>query len=337
VTARGRRARVAFLGDVMLGREARQALREGYDHAFGGLRPLLETADLVVANLEGPIARTAERRPKEPPKGGGRRWWMRSRPPVAGAMARAGIGVVSLANNHVMDYGAEGLAETMERLDRAGIAHLGAGADAATAHRPLVLDCGGMRLGFVAAVQSYAMDVRDGIYAAEGRPGPALLEPERLSADLAATRAECDVAIAVVHWGRNYHPVTRLQAELAHAIAPSAHLVVGHHSHTAQPVELVEGTPVLYGLGNAAYGMRGRFARHGAPPYGLVATAEVAPGRGTVALEVTLIDADVERTGYRPAPAEGDEARALLASLLTDALDWRAVAPHTMRAELPAR
>jgi poly-gamma-glutamate capsule biosynthesis protein CapA/YwtB (metallophosphatase superfamily) len=322
-----RNGRVAFLGDVLLGRDAGPVLRRrGYDHALAGLRPLLDDADVVVANVEGPITRNSERRPKPPPSGGGRRWWMRSNVGAAGALARAGVGIASLANNHIMDYGERGLAETIERLEGVDIAHVGAGPDAAAARRPVVVDVAGLRVGFVAAMQAYAMELRDGGYADAGRPGPALLEPELLNDDLSALRADCDVVIALLHWGRNYRPVTALQRELAQAIAPSADLVVGHHSHLAQPVELVGGTPVLFGLGNAAYGMRGRFAKYGVLPYGMVVTAELLPGRGVAALEVALIDTDVVRTGYRAVPAAGDEAGAVLDSLLPGELDWRPAA-----------
>jgi poly-gamma-glutamate capsule biosynthesis protein CapA/YwtB (metallophosphatase superfamily) len=331
-------ARIVFLGDVLLGRSDGPALGPAdHDRALGGLRPLLDGADLVVANLEGPITGPVDRSAKAPAPGARRRWWMRSDPGAAEALARAGVRVVSLANNHVMDFGEEGLVRTLEALRDAGITACGAGAGADAASRAAVVEAGGVRVGFVAAMQEYRMYVAEDAYARDGRAGPALLEVERLSADAAALRGRCDAVVALVHWGRNYRPRTAEQRRLARACAPAFDLVVGHHPHVPQRMRIIAGTPVLYSLGNAAYGMPGRFARFGAAPYGLVAVAEVEPDRGVTALAVALIDADVERTDFTPRPAEGAEADALLDDLLAPRLDWVRDGPHLRRAQLRAR
>jgi poly-gamma-glutamate synthesis protein (capsule biosynthesis protein) len=123
-----------------------------------------------------------------------------------------------------------------------------------------------------------------------------------------------DVCVVLVHWGRNYREVQPLQQRLAKEIAVEGpDLVVGHHPHVAQPVEHVDGVPVLYSLGNAAFGTRGRFGS-GVPAYGLVALADLERHR-VVGLDLRLIEVDNTRVGYQPRPATGPEAEAFLAGL----------------------
>jgi len=124
---------LVFGGDVMLGRLAGETmLREGADYPLGALAPLLRSADLAIANLECAICEPAERW-----HGADKAYYFRA-PPVAGeALRDAGIGLVSLANNHILDYDVQGLLETVRILDAQGIAHAGAGADLAAALAPL--------------------------------------------------------------------------------------------------------------------------------------------------------------------------------------------------------
>jgi poly-gamma-glutamate capsule biosynthesis protein CapA/YwtB (metallophosphatase superfamily) len=112
-------ASLVFIGDTLLGGQATKTLeREGYGHAFEGLAPVLSAADLVIANHEGPIT-TADRRSVKGYNEGKKRRWYKAHPDSARALAEAGVGVVSLANNHVLDFGIEGLADTIAALDAA--------------------------------------------------------------------------------------------------------------------------------------------------------------------------------------------------------------------------
>src|SRR5262249_27871954 len=121
--ARGRRGRrdgamttIAFLGDTLLGGEAQPLLHEqGHDYPLRRIRPRWAGADLVVANHEGPLTHRAE--PSEKLDTGRKRYWYRADPESARMLAASGIGVVSLANNHVTDFGPEGLADSLAALD----------------------------------------------------------------------------------------------------------------------------------------------------------------------------------------------------------------------------
>jgi poly-gamma-glutamate synthesis protein (capsule biosynthesis protein) len=289
--------RIAFLGDTLLGGQAQRILeRRGYAYAFDGLAPVLAGADLVVANLEGPL--TSRDRPAAKDTDGRRRWWYRALPESVSALAEAGIGLVSLANNHVLDFGAEGLAETLATLDAAGIAHCGAGPDLRAASAPATVTVGGLRVGFCAAMQRYRMYEAESLYATAERPGPCRLRPAHLP-----TPGDVDLWVALVHWGRTYRPVTDRQRRLAAAlVGAGADLVVGTHPHVVQPLELVAGRPVLYSIGNGPFRTRGRFAQRGRLPHGLVVTVEWDDDARISALDLQVIDVDNLRLRYRPVP-----------------------------------
>lgn len=326
-------ARIAFLGDTLLGGQAADVVaRRGHAHLLSGIVPLLADADLVVANLEGPLTRRERPAPKD--DSGRRRWWYRSDPAAAAALADAGVRVVGLANNHVMDHGDEGLADTLAALDDAGVAHCGAGPDGTAARRPVTVRVGGVRVGFVAAMQRYRLYVAEDVYAGPGRPGPALLSGDRLAADAASARA--DAVVALVHWGRTYRARTDRQVRLAAVVrAVGVDLVVGHHPHVAQPVDLAAPAPVLYSLGNAAFGTAGRFAAKGCAPYGVVAVVDLDDAGTPVRFELRLLDVDNHALGYRSAPATDGAADAFLHGLVDPAAGWRRTGGGRLAAERP--
>jgi len=316
--------RIAFLGDTLLGGDAAEVLgASGHRWALSGLAPLLDGADLVVANHEGPITTNDRRAHKDDT--GRRRWWYRADAASAEALAGAGVGLVSLANNHVCDHGPGGLADTFAALDAAEIARCGAGAQAREAAAPVTMRVGGTQVSFASAMQRYRLCEQERVYAEPGRPGVALLDPAAL--DL----GDGDVRIALVHWGRNYRPLQNRQRRLAEGVlAAGADLVVGTHPHVAHPVELRDGRAVLYSLGNGAFGTKGRWTQRGAVPYGLVATADL-DGDGLAALELALIAVDNRTVRYRPEPARDP---AFLASLVEPEAGWEPTADGGLRVEL---
>ena len=306
-------ARIAFLGDILLGGDAQPVLDEkGYDHALAGIADLWADADLVVANHEAPL--TERTQPAYKPSDEHKRYWYKADPGSACALAARGIRVVSLANNHVGDFGPAGVLDTMAALDATGIAHCGAGPDDDAARRPVTVQVGQVKVGFLSVMQRYDAYMAEDVYARDGHPGPALLHLPHLAVDLARLRAQVDLSVVLVHWGRNYRPVTSLQRRLAQEIrAAGADLVVGHHPHVAQPVDLSGGAPVLYSLGNAAFGTIGRFHAD-RPPYGVVALVEM-DRRHVVDVELRLIKVDNTVVRYQPQPADAPADRAFLQTL----------------------
>ncbi len=316
-------ARIAFLGDTLLGSKAQPTLdREGYGHALADLASLLADADLVIANHEGPIS--ADAPPMEKAYGARRPSWRRADPKSLQALVDVGIGVVGLGNNHMLDHGVAGLADSLDALDAAGITRCGAGLDSDEAARPAALTVSGERIVVISALAMRRNYFDAGYYAAPGRPGPALLDADLLDPD-PIHGVDHGLRIVLAHWGPGYGPVDDEQNAMAAALrAAGADLVVGTHPHSAQLVRVGEGAPVLFSLGNGAYGSGGRFTSRGAPPYGLVATVEV-DGGAIVAIELRPILTDNKVVEFRPRPAADEDGMAFLHSLLEPDASWGAI------------
>jgi poly-gamma-glutamate synthesis protein (capsule biosynthesis protein) len=325
--------RIAFLGDTLLGGDAQSVLDErGYGYALEGVAPLLAEADLVVANQEGPI--TARGEPEEKADTGRKRYWYRALPASADALAHAGVGVASLANNHVLDFGPAGLSDTIEALTDAGISCCGAGTDEAEARQPAIVTLGGLRVGFLSVMQRYHLYVGERLYASHSRPGPLRLRTAGIQEDLARLEGTVDLRVVLVHWGRNYRAVSPRQERWAAVLrAAGADLVVGHHPHIPQRVDVVAGAPVLFSLGNGILGTRGRF-HSGRPPFGMVATVDVDDDARVSAVRLQLISVDNERVMFRPVPARGRDAARLLESLVEPGIAARAGEKGTLSIEL---
>ena len=306
-------ARIAFLGDTLLGGAAQTLLDEyGTDYAIEGIRSIWADTDVAVANHEGPLTLNDDESAKL--ETGKKRYWYKGHPDSAHTLAAAGVRVVSLGNNHILDFGTTGLFDTLDALDGAGIAHCGAGKDDRAARRAALLDVGGLRVGFLSVMQRYKMYLAEKTYATRDQPGAALLRTSRICADIAALRDMVDLCVVLVHWGRNYRDVTSLQKRLAHEIrGAGADLIIGHHPHIPQPVTVLDGVPVAYSLGNAAFGTPGRY-RSGRPPYGLIAIADVERHRVT-SLELRLIHVDNAIVNFQPQPVDDADAQTYLKTL----------------------
>lgn len=314
--------RITFLGDTLLGGEAQQTLDQmGYSYAFEGIGPLLSTSNLVVANLEGPI--TSLDQPAGKIDTGRKRYWYRATADSLKAMSDAGVGVVSLANNHVSDFGVQGLTDTFAALDAAGIARCGAGQNEEEARRPAIVTVGGCRVGFLSVMQRYDIYVREHLYASRKRPGPLRLRLQRVRDDIAQLKASVDLTVVLVHWGRNYRPVTGRQHRLASALTGAgADLVIGHHPHIAHPINIVNGSPVFYSLGNGPLGTPGRF-HSGRPPYGLIATVDIDASHRIARIGAHAIAVDNSQVNFSPKPLDAEASQNFIRSLVPDTLGWK--------------
>lgn len=234
---------VIAAGDIMLDGRARDRVeRFGPDSPFDAVRPLLQRAPIVVGNLEGPFASVAERED--------RNYSYKVDPALAGSLARAGINVVTLANNHLLDCGRAGVIETLDALRAANVAAIGAGSNTAAAHAPVIARAGDARIGLL----GYYWNRRTA--ATAELPGSAMDSPEAVAADVRALRARVDHVVVVAHWGVPYErePSAEMRIKARHAIDCGADAVVGHHPHIVQPFEVYRGRPILYSVGNFAFG-----------------------------------------------------------------------------------
>ncbi|HEV2016803.1 MAG TPA: CapA family protein [Gemmatimonadaceae bacterium] len=237
--------RLSFLGggDVMLGGRGRKAVEElGIDYPLAAVQPLLALSPIVMANLEGPFAAGARRVERQ--------FSYRVNPGLASALPRAGVNVVTLANNHLVDCDRDGVTETLETLRRVGVSAVGAGADQSAAHAPAIIDAYGRRVGILA----YYWNRR--CAATSSLPGSAMDPPEALEEDIRTLRARADRIVVTFHWGIPYdrNPSAEDRAKARFAIDCGADVVIGHHPHVLQPFEIHRGRPIFYSVGNLAFG-----------------------------------------------------------------------------------
>jgi poly-gamma-glutamate synthesis protein (capsule biosynthesis protein) len=241
-----------FGGDVMLGRSLGEGiLAYGTGYPFEFVAPLLSAAGLAFVNLEAPITERGQAAEKD--------FVFRAPPAAARSLAEAGLDVVSLANNHMLDYGLEGLFDTMSYLDRAGVKHAGAGAGEAAARTPLVIEADGVRLAFLAYVNTPSDSLSGFSVAATAagpdKPGVAWLTPESVREDVSRVAGSVDAVIVSMHAGPEYQEEPGpLQAAAARAaIDAGARLVIGHHPHVLQGIERYGDGLIVYSLGNFVF------------------------------------------------------------------------------------
>jgi poly-gamma-glutamate synthesis protein (capsule biosynthesis protein) len=218
--------------------------RDGHDFSavLGAIAPVLREADLAICHMEQPLAE---------PAGPFTGYPLFSAPPaLADAAAEAGFDTCSTASNHSLDTGTEGLARTLENLERVGVAHAGTARDRQEADTPTIVDVNGVPVAQLSYTASF-----NGIPLPEDRPWAAnpLDRDAILDEARRAREAGAEIVVASLHWGTEYQ-VEADDGQLALAeellAGPEIDLIVGHHVHVVQPFEKVGDKWVAYGMGN---------------------------------------------------------------------------------------
>jgi hypothetical protein len=320
--------RILFAGDTDFGESYARArasrvnheglAAEGPEHSLKGVRKLLDRADFAVVNLET-VLTTATRSAL----GESKRYIHYSDPERSSRLlAEVSVDAVSLANNHALDFGPPGLTSTVAALEAVGLQPVGAGADAATAAKPLLQNLsvrGGAPLELaVAAGFEYRIRYEHdyAFYATDTSPGTNAWSAQAARSQLRDLRRLRPRAwiVAFPHFGGNYRWRTDDQAELARAlIEGGADLVLGHGAHMAQELELYQGRWIVYSLGNFVFNSPGRYKKMqagGAHPYSWVAMLDVyADGaRHSMHLRLYPLVSDNLITGYQPRFLGAEEA-----------------------------
>jgi len=230
-------ATFSFTGDVCLIREVEQRLREDAENAVAGIREAL-AADYVVGNLETPLAATADLDPI--------RGFLNSDPALAKVLVELGFDAFTIANNHTMDCGADGLNETLAFLNQNNIAHFGAGENLQSARKPLIVERNNIKIGLL----GYSQPELDA--AESNRAGISPLRKEAILEDIAKLRPQVDNVVLVLHEGYEFQNYPRLDfLNLCRELAQSGvDLICGHHPHVMHGMETVENCLILYSLGN---------------------------------------------------------------------------------------
>ncbi len=243
--------RLLFAGDVYLS----DHVLEAYDAASGidgvlsqGYQAEIQAADYFVTNEEFPFSTRGTPAPDK-------QFTFRVHPEKVNLMQEMGIDLVTLANNHALDYGCDAMLDTIDTLDHAGIRHVGAGKNLAEARKPAIVELNGRTFAFIGATRVYpeadwaAGTDSAGMFSAYDG-GAALAE------EVKAAKQQADYVIAYVHWGieREEMP-NEVQKSIAHRLVDAgADLVVGAHPHVLQGLEYYQGVPIAYSLGNFVFG-----------------------------------------------------------------------------------
>lgn len=294
--------KIAAVGDIMLGGTGTPEFeRFGYDYPFDKTRQLLKQSHIVFGNLEGPLTH-ADHAPVA------KKYVYRSAPEkVAPALRNAGFNVVSLANNHAMDQGAEGLEHTIDALDRVGIKHAGGGMNLAEARRPAILETHGTRVAFLA----YTLTFPEEFWATAERPGSPFGHEAQVRADITAAKQQADIVIVSFHWGQEGKTELRdYQKQLGRAaVDAGASAVIGHHPHVLQGVERYKHGVILYSLGNFAFGSYG--------PEAFRSAVAVLTFRDKKLVELRLHPLNVRNAEvvFQPTPLAGMEATKVVAEM----------------------
>jgi poly-gamma-glutamate synthesis protein (capsule biosynthesis protein) len=238
--------RLAAVGDIALNAGYEDLLLQGRgQEAFAEIAPLFVGTDLVIGNLEGPLT---ERPNPSPPW----RHCLRGHPAYAPILRAAGFHVLSLANNHMMDYGWPGVEETIERLTAVGIRVVGAGKNLEDARRPIKFAVNGVRVAILAYC---SIAVRNPLYASAHEPGVAPARASYIMEDVLKARKEADFVVVCLHWGQEIvgYPAPRFRRLARNTISAGAGLIIGHHPHVLQGLERFRQGLVAYSLGNFTF------------------------------------------------------------------------------------
>lgn len=242
---------LAFAGDVHF--YERTQARLGVDPALGPMAKALSAADFSMVNLETAITSRGTPQPKT--------YHFRTTPAALTALQRSGIDAVTMANNHAVDYGPQGLADSLAAKAHSPIPVVGIGADAAEAYRPYTTTVNGVRLAVVAASQ--VVDITNQNFRATGTsPGIAsALNRPRLLKAVRDARAHADVVVVYLHWGTEGQSCLGPEQKsiAADLSAAGATAVVGTHAHVMLGAGMLGPTYVAYGFGN--------FLWYGSSPY----------------------------------------------------------------------
>jgi poly-gamma-glutamate synthesis protein (capsule biosynthesis protein) len=232
---------IVAAGDIMLDSWVEELVRDqGWHYPFVHLDSLMDGADLVFANLEAPFGKQDSAYPKT--------YTFQVAPDLVQVLQAGKINMVSLANNHILDFGAEALKETMRLLDAHQIKYAGAGMNLMEARKPAIFEMKGKKM----AVGCYSLTFPEEFWATDSTPGTCFPSHTFFYKDIKHFKQENDVLIISFHWGGELLTAPKeYQIELAHrAIDAGADLILGHHPHVVQGLEIYRGKLIAYSLGN---------------------------------------------------------------------------------------
>ena len=239
-------------GDTMMGSWASQVIADsGVTYPFENLRNTVSGADVFFTNLEAPFGTAGTAFEKK--------FTFRVKPSLVQVLLDGGVNLVSLANNHIMDFGSICLDQTIETLQNNAIYYAGAGKNLKQARKPAIIEAKGKRIGFLA----YSLTFPEEFWASDTSAGTCFPFEEFAFNDVRALKQQCDFVIISCHWGQELMETPKkYQVKLAHRLIDNgADLILGHHPHIVQGIEQYKDKWIAYSLGNFIFGSYSESAR----------------------------------------------------------------------------
>ncbi len=293
---------VLLMGDLLLANAVeKRMIEKGYEYPYRRLRPEMEKYDIVFANLETSITDRGEPHPSK-------EWTFRMGSETAAHIKTLPLHVVSLANNHMLDYGVVGMGDTLSFLRKTSLVYTGVGYNLSESRKPALISRNRQSLAFLA----YCERPPDDFYATKTTPGIAPINVDYIREDIAhASFGNRRTVMVSLHWGIEIDRYPRPdQIITAHSIIDAgADVIIGHHPHVPQGVEIYKGRPIFYSLGNAVIGY-----------YNKNYTSNIMAllryrDRKLIEIEIIPISGDNYKIEFQPYIETGKEAIATLENL----------------------
>ncbi len=261
------------VGDIMLSRKIGTYIdANGVDYPMAQVADYLKDADMTMGNLESPISNNGTPLP-------GKGIWFRAKPESVEALTAAGFDLLTVANNHALDYESPALLDTLNILKTAGITAIGGGENISQAKKFAICQVGNVNIAVLAYSQMTDIywDIKHPrkLAATDTLPGINPYNIDTIVADIAEAKKEADIIIVTVHWGIEYANLPEAyQRQDAYAMVDAgANVIIGHHPHVIQGVETYKDGLIAYSLGNFVFDQEHREdARQG-----LVLELELSP------------------------------------------------------------
>lgn len=230
-----------FAGDVVLSNHVEMQVGDKFDYVFERWNEI-GASDIFMVNLEHPVTQATKKVEKE--------YNFKMHPKYLRTLQLGRVTVVNAANNHIADYDVVGINETMKSLDSVGIRYVGIGKNLEEARRPVIIEKGGKKIGFLGYHGGGKFAATRSHTGLAPRYEPYIIE------DVKQLRPHVDYVVVNFHWGTELaeQPDHGQIALAHHVIDAGADLIVGHHPHVLQGVETYKGKTIVYSLGNFVFG-----------------------------------------------------------------------------------
>ena len=274
MTAESKAYSIAMMGDIMLDREVGRRFQSGA-FAFDNMRTLLEPYDIVFANLENPVALSGSPHPVQDPN-----VCFCAKPDTLTILKNLGISAVSIANNHLLDYGESALVETTEHLDAQGIHWAGAGRNYDEANRPIILTVNSYKVAILCHVFIYSASTER---ARANAPGLADYRVRKILRQIRRLKEAGHHVLVSLHWGIEYqfYPLPYQMKWARRMIDAGASLIIGHGPHYPQGIEGYNGGTIIYSLGNFIFDEPYKYTRRSFI-YGVAISGEGRPVKADI-------------------------------------------------------